>query len=446
MSTSGPTIAPDHPTTAPDRPKNAPKCPLNAPECQLNAPLRCPAPAYSPAPTKRAKHDPCLSPSPAKDKQADWLQLLSASANKELKQLQFKQRPSAFRPWSPRNATADKDTHSLHHRLSCKDPEHPAGPQTPEKEHQVSPADAKHVTPPSPQPSPPRAAGDHFSSPQKCPPHGEAIAPAPKPAPPSPPPPSDHSETDGEIEVDNCDEGPRPSSFPALPPSLPCSTGLVASVSGAGCGEDPERLSGQPVTSDLEALRETLGGDLSSREARERFLQDVLRMRLKQEEKLSAALQAKRSLQQELEFVRVTKKGRLREALEAKRGLRKEIERLRAESERRVREASDACGRLQRELERERQARACGQDCQATGLRARYSTQMEELQVALARAEEDREQLRCELRREREARQNLERLVRDLQNQLGPKHNGTGPHMPHTTHSLKEQREKTDIS
>lgn len=50
--------------------------------------------------------------------------------------------------------------------------------------------------------------------------------------------------------------------------------------------------------SELELLKQTLCSDLSSKEAREKFLQEIIRMRVKQEEKLAAALQAKRSLQQ----------------------------------------------------------------------------------------------------------------------------------------------------
>lgn len=41
-----------------------------------------------------------------------------------------------------------------------------------------------------------------------------------------------------------------------------------------------------------------LYNNLSSREARERFLQEIVHMQVEQEEKLSAALQAKHNLQQ----------------------------------------------------------------------------------------------------------------------------------------------------
>lgn len=49
---------------------------------------------------------------------------------------------------------------------------------------------------------------------------------------------------------------------------------------------------------ELEALQQMLYRNLCSRETRERFLQEIVHMQFEQEEKLTAALQAKRSLQQ----------------------------------------------------------------------------------------------------------------------------------------------------
>lgn len=167
---------------------------------------------------------------------------------------------------------------------------------------------------------------------------------------------------------------------------------------------------------------------------------------------------------QELEFVRVAKKGRLRDAIEAKRNLRKEIERLRMDWERKMKDAEESCGRLKRELERERQVRVCDKGCEAERLRVKYSTQVkhhqntsthsvftcerspvscfsriltalcvgcvvqiEELQVQLQQAEADREQLRQELQQEREARQSLECVVKNLQTQLALQTSGSSP-------------------
>lgn len=147
--------------------------------------------------------------------------------------------------------------------------------------------------------------------------------------------------------------------------------------------------------------------------------------------------------------MKVAKKGRLREAIEAKRNLRKEIERLRVDWERKMRDMVETCGRLKGELERERQLRACDKGCEAERLRVKYSAQVsaithtrrlgsafrtesrsktpasvffflqiEELHVQLQQAEADREQLRQELQQEREARQSLESVVKELQTQL----------------------------
>lgn len=126
-------------------------------------------------------------------------------------------------------------------------------------------------------------------------------------------------------------------------------------------------------------------------------------------------------LSQELEFLRVAKKEKLREATEAKRNLRKEIERLRAENEKKMKEANEARLRLKRELEQARQVRVCDKGCEAGRLRAKYSAQIEDLQVKLQHAEADREQLRADLLREREAREHLEKVVKELQEQLWPR-------------------------
>lgn len=47
--------------------------------------------------------------------------------------------------------------------------------------------------------------------------------------------------------------------------------------------------------------------------------------------------------------------------------------------------------------------------------------QIEDLQVKLQHAEADREQLRADLLHEREAREHLEKVVKELQEQLWPK-------------------------
>lgn len=50
-----------------------------------------------------------------------------------------------------------------------------------------------------------------------------------------------------------------------------------------------------------------------------------------------------------------------------------------------------------------------------------FVLQIEDLQMKLQQAEADREQLRADLLQEREAREHLERVVKDLHQQLWPK-------------------------
>ncbi|KAM8756927.1 v-ski avian sarcoma viral oncogene homolog b [Acanthopagrus schlegelii] len=377
----------------------------------------------SPVPAKRSKFDILQSPPPAdKDRKPDWLQSLSKSANKDLKQAQLKQRPSAFRPWSPKAAEKEKPATQNEAERSFS------------KTHKTLAAPNLTLTPPA-QPVHPRDS--------HAPSRGPAAISRPlqelqngdtqhtaKPAPSSTANHPDDMDTDGEIDVDDCDDYPVPPSSLASPPSACTSVSqTLTPQSSARPQEGPAWLSGT-VYPEMDSLRQLLYGGMDTKEAREKVLQEIVRMRVKQEEKLAAAVQAKRSLQQELEFVRVAKKGRLREAIEAKRNLRKEIERLRVDWERKMRDAEESCGRLKRELERERQLRVCDKGCEAERLRVKYSAQIEDLHVQLQQAEADREQLRQELQQEREARQCLESVVKDLQTQLAMQADSSHPGDP----------------
>ncbi|XP_046882013.1 v-ski avian sarcoma viral oncogene homolog b [Hypomesus transpacificus] len=375
---------------------------------------------HSPAPAKKSKLDKLLSPLADNERQHDWLQSLTKSASKDVKQAQLKQRGSAFRPWSPSSERNKTTNHSEAKRSS----------QQISQESCVVPNIAL-----APLASPllreDQTMGTQTRDREKDTPSSSRAPEPPVPKPVLPPPANAVEEDmemddDGDIDVDDCEDCPV--SIPSLTSSLPACNSVSQTPAlplpqkppgsmRPSEGPGPAWLPGAPCP-ELEALRQSLYGGLDSQEAREKFLQEVMKMKLKQEEKLAAALQAKRSLQQELEFVRVAKKGRLREAVEAKRGLRKEIERLRAEWERKTQEAEESRTRLKRELEKERQQRVCDRGCEAERLRVKYSSQMEELQVLLQRAEVDREQLREELQQEREARQSLERMVKELQAQL----------------------------
>uniref|UniRef100_A0A8C9QGV6 Ski oncogene n=1 Tax=Spermophilus dauricus TaxID=99837 RepID=A0A8C9QGV6_SPEDA len=351
---------------------------------------RVPRVSSEPPASMRPKTDAaCSQPpaSPEKDKQSSWLRTLAASSNKGLGCVHPRQRLSAFRPWSPAVSTSEKE-------LSP----HLPGPRVPASFPQlpVLPRGLSTVRPcwaPEPltsciQPRKRKLTTDTPGAP-------ETVAPVAAP--------EEDKDSEAEVEVESREE--FTSSLSSLSSPSFTSSSSAKDLSSPGVHAPPAAAPDAAVPVDapsgleaeLEHLRQALEGGLDTREAKEKFLHEVVKMRVKQEEKLSAALQAKRSLHQELEFLRVAKKEKLREATEAKRSLRKEIERLRAENEKKMKEANESRVRLKRELE------------QAKGLPT--SGPIEDLQVKLQHAEADREQLRADLLPWQEAGSGLSPVV-----------------------------------
>ncbi|XP_063173360.1 ski oncogene isoform X1 [Candoia aspera] len=398
-------------------------------------------PSDPPVPKKLKVDDALQSPLLGdKEKQSSWLRSLSNSSNKNMGCLHPRQRLSAFRPWSPAVSAGEKDLSSHIPTLirdsfySYKTFENAVAPNV----ALAPPPQPKIVNNPLCAPAALRSSEPLGSPPQlrkrKHVSENPAV-PEPTPTDAPAPAPEDDKESEPEIEVETREEFTSSLSSLSSPsftssssakdmnsPSLQAQPAASAVFEGSSHAEPQSGPNG--LEAELEHLRQALDGGLDSKEAKEKFLHELVKMRVKQEEKLNAALQAKRSLHQELEFLRVAKKEKLREATEAKRNLRKEIERLRAENEKKMKEANESRIRLKRELEQARQVRVCDKGCEAGRLRAKYSAQIEDLQVKLQHAEADREQLRADLLHEREARENLEKAVKELQDQLWSKHNG----------------------
>ncbi|KAG8505467.1 Ski oncogene [Galemys pyrenaicus] len=384
-----------------------------------------------PASIRKTDDAPAQPPTSAeKDKQAGWLRTLAGSSSKSLGCAHPRPRLSAFRPWSPAVSSSDKEL-SPHLPALIRDSFYSY------KSFETGVAPNVALAPPAPQKvasSPPRSTVGS-RPPEQLPtcvqPRKRKLA-VDTPAAPEAPATAPEADKDSEAEVEVESREDFTSSLSSLSsPSFTSSSsakdlsspGLHAppAASAAPDAAAPGEAPSGGLEAELEHLRQALEGGLDTKEAKEKFLHEVVKMRVKQEEKLSAALQAKRSLHQELEFLRVAKKEKLREATEAKRSLRKEIERLRAENEKKMKEANESRLRLKRELEQARQARVCDKGCEAGRLRAKYSAQIEDLQVKLQHAEADREQLRADLLREREAREHLEKVVKELQEQLWPR-------------------------
>ncbi|MBZ3882457.1 Ski oncogene [Sciurus carolinensis] len=392
---------------------------------------RVPRVSSEPPASIRPKTDATSSQCPAsseKDKQSNWLRTLAGSSNKSLGCVHPRQRLSAFRPWSPAVSASEKELSPHLPALirdsfySYKSFETAVAPNValapPAQQKVVSPPCTTVVSrAPEPlatciQPRKRKLTADTPGAP-------EPLAPVAAP--------EEDKDSEAEVEVESREE--FTSSLSSLSSPSFASSSSAKDLSSPGVHAPPAAAPDAAAHGDapggleaeLEHLRQALEGGLDTREAKEKFLHEVVKMRVKQEEKLSAALQAKRSLHQELEFLRVAKKEKLREATEAKRSLRKEIERLRAENEKKMKEANESRVRLKRELEQARQVRVCDKGCEAGRLRAKYSAQIEDLQLKLQHAEADREQLRADLLREREAREHLEKVVKELQEQLWPR-------------------------
>nr|XP_056721313.1 ski oncogene [Euleptes europaea] len=415
-------------------------------------------PSDPPAPKKPKADDSSLQSPVAgeKEKQSSWLRSLSNSSSKSIGCIHPRQRLSAFRPWSPAVSASEKEL-SNHIPALIRDSFY----SYKSFENAVAPNVA--LAPPT-QPkivsNPPITTGASRSNeplnsptqPRKRK-HASENPAIPEPAPlaattptaPAVPAAEEDKESEAEIEVETREEFTSSLSSLSSPsftssssakdmssPSMQAPPAVGSAFEAAGHAEP--QGSGGGLEAELEHLRQALDGGLDTKEAKEKFLHEVIKMRVKQEEKLNAALQAKRSLHQELEFLRVAKKEKLREATEAKRNLRKEIERLRAENEKKMKEANESRIRLKRELEQARQVRVCDKGCEAGRLRAKYSAQIEDLQVKLQHAEADREQLRADLLREREAREHLEKVVKELQEQLWPKQSN----LPSSEHMAKD--------
>uniref|UniRef100_A0A8C3SSG3 Ski oncogene n=1 Tax=Chelydra serpentina TaxID=8475 RepID=A0A8C3SSG3_CHESE len=388
-----------------------------------------------PPASKKSKIDDSASQSPTsaeKEKQSSWLRSLSGSSNKSIGCVHPRQRLSAFRPWSPAVSANEKEL-STHLPILIRDSFY----SYKSFENAVAPNVA--LAPPAQQKivsnSPCATVVSRSSEPMSSPvqPRKRKLTidnPAVPEAVTTVTAAEEDKESEAEIEVETREE--FTSSLSSLSsPSFTSSSSAkdmsspgmqtMATVSNSFEVATHAESHSSGLEAELEHLRQALDSGLDTKEAKEKFLHEVVKMRVKQEEKLNAALQAKRSLHQELEFLRVAKKEKLREATEAKRNLRKEIERLRAENEKKMKEANESRIRLKRELEQARQIRVCDKGCEAGRLRAKYSAQIEDLQVKLQHAEADREQLRADLLHEREAREHLEKVVKELQEQLWPK-------------------------
>ncbi|KAF7463772.1 hypothetical protein GHT09_008679 [Marmota monax] len=150
-----------------------------------------------------------------------------------------------------------------------------------------------------------------------------------------------------------------------------------------------------------EASSSFLVKDVICEDDKGKIMEEVMRTYVKQQEKLNSILQKKQQLQMEVEMLSSSKA--MKELTEEQQNLQKELESLQNEHAQRMEEFYVEQKDLEKKLEQ---------------VMAEYAAQLAELRQRLDHAEADRQELQDELRQEREARQKLEMMIKELKLQI----------------------------
>ncbi|XP_051990152.1 ski-like protein [Xyrauchen texanus] len=158
----------------------------------------------------------------------------------------------------------------------------------------------------------------------------------------------------------------------------------------------------------------TVGKD-GTEDDKDRIMLEIVQMYRRQQEKLNSTLQKQLQLEMELEAVRGGEAARLRELSAEQLELQNELEAVHTEHAQRLGEVRQEQRQLEHRLEQLRQ-QSCA--CQPKEQEAQYNAQLCELRCRLERAEMERQELQEELCREREAREKMELMISQLQQQM----------------------------
>ncbi|XP_078266646.1 ski-like protein isoform X2 [Rhinoraja longicauda] len=154
-----------------------------------------------------------------------------------------------------------------------------------------------------------------------------------------------------------------------------------------------------------------------STEENEKVVEQIMKTYCKQQEKLNTTIHQKKHLQMEVELLQVTKRMKLKELTEEKFELQQELDSLQSAHAQRMSAVHDEQADVEWRLEQLDQACLCDRTTEKSQ-EAEYTAQLAELRQRLDRAEADRRELQEELRCEREAREKLEAMVKELKLQI----------------------------
>ncbi|XP_074261759.1 ski-like protein [Saimiri boliviensis] len=179
---------------------------------------------------------------------------------------------------------------------------------------------------------------------------------------------------------------------------------LVRDISRVGIGHDAAASS--PL----------LLEDVFCEDDKGKMMEEVMRIYVKQQEKLNLILQKKQQLQMEVEILSSSKS--MKELTEEQQNLQKELESLQNEHAQRMEEFYVEQKDLEKKLEQAMKQKCTCDSNLEKDKEAEYAAQLAELRQRLDHAEADRHDLQDELRQEREARQKLEMMIKELKLQI----------------------------
>ncbi|XP_069753621.1 ski-like protein isoform X2 [Narcine bancroftii] len=168
---------------------------------------------------------------------------------------------------------------------------------------------------------------------------------------------------------------------------------------------------------DKETYNSSVHGGMSRDEENEKIVEQIMKTYCKQQEKLNTTIHQKKHLQMEVELLQVTKRMKLKELSVENLGLQQELDSLQSDHAQRMSAAHDEQADLEWRLEQLKQGCLCDRTAEKSQ-EAEYTAQLAELRQRLDRAEADRRELQEELRCEREAREKLEAMVKELKLQI----------------------------
>nr|XP_020040869.1 ski-like protein isoform X1 [Castor canadensis] len=156
--------------------------------------------------------------------------------------------------------------------------------------------------------------------------------------------------------------------------------------------------------------------DVTCEDDKGKIMEEVMRTYVKQQEKLNLILQKKQQLQMEVEMLSSSKA--MKELTEEQQNLQKELESLQNEHAQRMEEFYVEQKDLEKKLEQVMKQKCTCDSNLEKDKEAEYAAQLAELRQRLDHAEADRQELQDELRQEREARQKLEMMIKELKLQI----------------------------